>query len=56
MTCLPDTEYSQKFVILTMFCTKELKFALINAPASIAVLIERLSSLGSWGNVSSNLT
>ena len=44
-----------KICDLSMFCTKELKFALINAPASIAVLIERLSSLGSWGNVSSNL-
>ena len=39
-----------------MFCIKEVKVALMNAPASIAVLIERLSSSGSWGNVSSNLT
>ena len=54
MTCLPDTEYSQKLVILTMFCTKELKFALINAPALIAVLIERLSSSGSGGSPGSN--
>ena len=37
-----------------MFCIKEVKVALMNAPASIAVLIERLSSLGSGGSPGSN--